>query len=90
MNRLPYSIEYARTNIDIMAQMLHFARDGITKMGLMRKSYLPYVRLNYYVQMLTKHKLLEYLAETGKYRTTDRGSRFLRLYREMNECLTRS
>ena len=50
----------------------------------MYKAYLSFPQLKEYLQVLTDGGLLEYVKEERTYNTTEKGKRFLKMYREVD------
>ena len=74
-----------RSRTDIIADILEGAVGGITKTKIMYKAFLSYEQLKEYLQILTESGLLEYDKMANIFLTTAKGSRFLKLYEELNQ-----
>lgn len=70
--------------MDISAAILDIAKDGAIKTKIMYKAYLSFPQLKEYLQVLTDGGLLEYVKEERTYNTTEKGKRFLKMYREVD------
>jgi predicted transcriptional regulator len=69
-----------RTKIEIMAQILHAANGHSThKTRLMFSVYLSYEQLKEYLSVLVQSGLIERIENTHKYKTTEKGLKFLKL-----------
>jgi predicted transcriptional regulator len=80
---LRYVLKY-RSRTDIIEQVLDAANGGATKTKIMYNAYLSYAQLKEYLSNLTENGLLEYIETDRKYRTTEKGSKFLKIYGEMS------
>jgi predicted transcriptional regulator len=54
----------------------------------MYKAYLSYAQLKEYLSVLVENGLLEYQEGELKYKTTDKGLRFMRTYDEIGEMVS--
>ena len=54
----------------------------------MYKAYLSYAQLKEYLSVLLENGLLEYQEGELKYKTTDKGLRFMRTYDEIGEMVS--
>ncbi|HUG97118.1 MAG TPA: winged helix-turn-helix domain-containing protein [Nitrososphaera sp.] len=77
-----------RSRTDIVATILDAANDGSTKTRIMYKAYLSYAQLKEYLSILVGNGLLEYEEGELKYKTTEKGLRFMRTYREIGEIVS--
>lgn len=75
-----------RSRADIVAAILHAAKDGEIKTRIMQKSFLSQRQLGEYLQHLVESYLLEVPRE-HTYRTTERGLRFLEAYKQLGYML---
>lgn len=74
-----------RSRTDITAQILEIAAPttgnnnggGTTKTKIMYKAYLSYTQLKEYLSVLMENGLIEYVSTEHKYRTTEKGFKFL-------------
>jgi len=74
-----------RSRTDIVNQILEAASGGTTKTRIMYKAYLSYAQLKEYLSILTENDLLEYEEGKNQYSTTEKGHKFMRTYRHMDE-----
>ena len=74
-----------RSRTDIIADILEGAVGGITKTKIMYKAFLSYEQLKEYLSILLENELIEYDKITNMFLTTAKGSRFLKLYEELNQ-----
>jgi predicted transcriptional regulator len=73
-----------RTKEEILAQILQIANShGTHKTRLMYTVYLSYERLKEYLAILVQSGLIESIENTGSYRTTEKGLKFLKLLEDM-------
>jgi predicted transcriptional regulator len=54
----------------------------------MYKAYLSYAQLKEYLSVLVENGLLDYQEGELKYKTTDKGLRFMRTYDEIGEMVS--
>lgn len=78
-----------RDRLYIIAEVLDVAIDGSLKTQIMYRANLSFRQLNDYVSFLLKLKLIESTETNGKtiYRTTSKGLRVLKAYREIRSLL---
>ena len=72
-----------RSRTDIVGQILDAANGGATKTKIMYKAYLSYAQLKEYLSTLTENGLIEYVEEDRKYKTTEKGNKFQKIYSQM-------
>jgi predicted transcriptional regulator len=77
-----------RSRTDIVATILEAANGGLTKTRIMYKAYLSYAQLKEYLSILVENGLLEYEDRDLKYKTTEKGLRFMRTYNEIGEMVS--
>jgi predicted transcriptional regulator len=77
-----------RSRTDIVATILDAAIGGSTKTKIMYKAYLSYAQLKEYLTILIENGLLEYEEGELKYKTTEKGLRFMRTYNEIGEMVS--
>lgn len=77
-----------RSRTDIVATILDAANGGSTKTRIMYKAYLSYAPLKEYLSILVGNGLLEYEEGELKYKTTEKGLRFMRTYSEIGEMVS--
>jgi predicted transcriptional regulator len=72
-----------RSRTDIVSQILDAAIGGSTKTRIMYKAYLSYAQLKEYLSILVENGLLEYEETEEKYKTTEKGMKFIKAYQHM-------
>ncbi len=75
-----------RNRTEIISNILNAANGGISKTKIMYKAFLSYAQIKEYLPILLENNLLE-LDDTGKYRTTEKGVRFLKMNEEIQELI---
>jgi predicted transcriptional regulator len=86
-------VKYVGTILDIASQILEVANsgseggDGATKNRLMYELSLSPAQLNEYVTLLTERDLLHYNRQTHTLRITEKGLRFLKTYKQMDDMI---
>lgn len=70
--------------MDIAAAILDIANGGSIKTRIMYKAFLSFPQLNEYLNVLSDGGLLEFSKEDRLYNTTEKGRRFLKMYREVD------
>ena len=79
----------------IMHQILETARSsgcagkGATKTNIMYRAHLSYIQLKGYLRVLTENGLLDYDEVNQTFKTTEKGLRFLNIYNEMNDIMSK-
>jgi predicted transcriptional regulator len=76
-----------RSRIEIIAMVLDSANGGATWTKLMYKAFVSYHQLKGYLEILIENELIEYIAGTKTFRTTEKGLIFLRMHDEIGELL---
>jgi len=76
-----------RSRTDIVSQVLEAANGGTSKTKIMYKAFLSYAQLKEYLGVLVENELLQYDLETGEYRTTEKGLKFLKVYSNLGEAM---
>lgn len=76
-----------RSRMDIVADMLHVAQDGAIKTRIMYRSFLSFPQLKEYLELMTDSGLLDYSEEERKYRTTNKGRHFLKIYHQVGSAI---
>ena len=74
-----------RGRMEIIGMILQTAAEGNTKTRIMYAAYLSFQQVNDYLQFLQENDLLQYEDETGIYRVTEKGYRFLKISNELND-----
>lgn len=70
--------------MDISAAILEIAKGGAIKTRIMYSAFLSFPQLKEYLGLLTDQGLLERDEEKKMYNTTDKGRRFLNIYKEVD------
>ena len=71
--------------MEIISMILQTATEGITKTRIMYAAYLSFQQVNDYLKFLQENDLLQHEDETGFYRVTEKGYKFLRISNELND-----
>jgi predicted transcriptional regulator len=74
-----------RSRTDIVSQILDAANGGTTKTRIMYKAFLSYAQLKEYLSILVQNGLLRYDEAEQTYSTTEKGTKFMRVYQHMDE-----
>jgi len=88
----------SRSSTEIIGQMLEIAnsftddnyrstRNPIGNLKMLYKGFLPYAVLAEYVSTLLENELIVYRKYERRYRITEKGLRFLRLYSELRQMI---
>jgi predicted transcriptional regulator len=75
-----------RNRTEIISNILYAANGGSSKTKIMYKAFLSYAQIKEYLPMLLENNLLD-LETDGKYRTTEKGIRFLKMNEEIQELI---
>jgi predicted transcriptional regulator len=78
----------SRSRTEIVGNILDPANGGETKTKIMYFAFLSYNQLNEYLSILIENNLLEYLDGTHKFKTTEKGLNYLKMYSEMKKFVT--
>ena len=76
-----------RSRTEIVAMILNAANGGETKTKIMYFAFLSYGQLKEYLSILIENNLVEYLDGANKFKTTEKGLFFLKMYKEIGELL---
>jgi len=76
-----------RSRTDIVASILEAANGGVTKTKMMYDAYLSHGQLKDYLFLLMENGLLKYLKEERIYKTTKKGTVFLKGYNQLGEMV---
>ena len=78
-----------RSDIDIMSVILNAAneRRGVRKSRIMYKAFLRHAQLKEYLPALTERGLLRYDIHVQRFKTTQKGLRFLNTYNRIYEAM---
>jgi predicted transcriptional regulator len=77
-----------RSRTDIAALILEAANGGAAKTKIMYRAFLSYAQLKEYLAILLENGLVEYLGAQQIFKTTDKGSRFLHLYSQVDNLIS--
>jgi predicted transcriptional regulator len=81
-----------RSKTDILASILEAANGGdATKSQILYKSFLSYCQLREHIQLLFESGLLELepdQSQKTRFKTTEKGLRFLKIHKELNQIFT--
>jgi predicted transcriptional regulator len=75
-----------RSRVDIIAAMLEIAKEGTIKTRIMFGASLSFTQLKEYTTFLIELGLME-RSEAGLHRTTEKGLKFLHMYREIDHMV---
>ena len=76
-----------RSRMDIAAAILEIALEGSNKTRIMYGAFLSFPQLKEYLGLLTDAGLIEHAEGEKTYSTTERGKRFLKMYREVDSMV---
>jgi predicted transcriptional regulator len=76
-----------RSRTEIVAMILNAANGGETKTKIMYFAFLSYNQVKEYLSVLIENNLIEYLDGGNKFKTTEKGLFFLKMYNEIGELL---
>ena len=77
-----------RSSIEVMAQILQVANGGnATKTKILYQAVLSSNQLKEHLVRLIKKDLLRYDGNTGTFKTTERGLRFLQIYSHIEDMI---
>jgi len=74
-----------RGKLEIIAEILYIAREGVGKTEIVYKANLNFIRVKRYLSYLEEKGLIE--NSSSEYKTTEKGKDFLRDYQKMKELL---
>jgi predicted transcriptional regulator len=78
-----------RSRLEIIAMILETIGDsGAIQAKIMYKVYLSFLQMKEYLSQIMQHGLIIYDDRAQIYRITDKGRRFLALYKQMTESIT--
>ena len=75
-----------RSRVDIIAAILEIAKEGSIKTRIMFGAALSFTQLKEYTNFLIDQGLME-RSEAGLHRTTEKGLKFLHMYREIDRMI---
>jgi len=76
-----------RSRTEIVGNILDAANGGISKTKIMYLSFLSYGQLNEYLSILIENNLIEYVYGDNKFKTTEKGLKFLQMHNQIEELL---
>lgn len=76
-----------RSRTEIVSNILDAANGGATKTKIMYTAFLSYNQLKEYLSVLIENNLIEYFEGTKKFKTTEKGLYFLKMFNEIGELL---
>ncbi|HEY6757325.1 MAG TPA: winged helix-turn-helix domain-containing protein [Nitrososphaera sp.] len=86
-----------RSRTEIVVQILEIANvesgsgydeaDGVIQTKIMYNALLSYAQLKEYLRVLTENDLLSYHSASRKFKTTEKGHRFLEIYNRMENVM---
>ena len=74
-----------RSRTEIVGNILDVANGGASKTKIMYKAFLSYNQLKEYISILNENNLIEYLDGTHKFKTTEKGLKFLQMHNQIGE-----
>ena len=81
-----------RSRAEIITQILEIVNEGsgdvhgcVPKTKIMYKAFLSYSQLKDYLAVLTKSYLLSYDGQTRRFKTTEKGLRFLKACNQLDQ-----
>jgi predicted transcriptional regulator len=78
-----------RSRLEIIAMILETVGDsGAIQAKIMYKVYLSFLQMKEYLAQIMEHGLIVYDDRAQIYKITDKGRRFLALYRQMTESIS--
>ena len=78
-----------RSRLEIIAMILETIGDsGAIQAKIMYKVYLSFLQMKEYLSQIMEHGLIVYDDRAQIYKITDKGRRFLALYRQMTESIS--
>ena len=79
----------SRDRIEIMSEILEAANveGGAPKTRLMFNAFLGHGQLKHYLSILADNGLLQYDSISGRFKTTEKGLKFLKAYREIERMV---
>ncbi len=78
-----------RSRLEIIAMILEtVGENGAIQAKVMYKVYLSFLQMKEYLSQIMQHGLIIYDDRAQIYKITDKGRRFLALYKQMTESIT--
>jgi predicted transcriptional regulator len=72
-----------RSRTDIISQILDTAKGGATNTKILYKACLSHNQLKEYPTVLAEKDLLSYDGQTHRFKTTEKGLKFLKIYTQI-------
>lgn len=82
-----WSLLKYRSRTDIAAAILEISLEGAIKTKIMYKAFLSFPQLKEYLGVLIAKELLEHNADEQKYKTTDKGKQYLKMYKDVGHMI---
>ncbi|MGI0021033.1 MAG: winged helix-turn-helix domain-containing protein [Nitrososphaera sp.] len=79
-----------RSRMDITSAILEIAEEGAIKTKIMYRAFLSFPQLKEYLAVLTDQGLLEHSKEERLFFTTEKGRKFLKMYKEVDRMIPQS
>ena len=77
-----------RNKADIVARILKAANGNwVIKTKILYDAFLSYSQIKEYIPLLIESDLLQFRPDTQTYKTTEKGLRFLKLYRSIDQLV---
>ena len=77
-----------RSKTDIFSNILETARgSGAVKTKIMYQVFISHDQMKGYLSFLTERGLLNYDLDTRKFKTTEKGQRFLQIYNQIDDMI---
>lgn len=76
--------------MDIAAAILELAQGGAIKTRIMYGAFLSFPQLKEYLALLMENGMLDYVKNERKYHTTERGTHFIKRYREFDAMVPKA
>lgn len=78
-----------RSRLEIISMILETVGEGgAIQAKIMYKVYLSFLQMKEYLSETMRHELIVYDERAQIYKITDKGKRFLELYRQMTESIS--
>jgi predicted transcriptional regulator len=76
-----------RSSTEIINKILESVASGATKTRIMYEAYMSYAQLKSYLDLMQNKELIEFEERNHLYRITEKGRKFVELYKEINELV---
>jgi len=76
-----------RDRLETISHILEAANGGITKTRIMYRAFLSYTQMKENLTALTEKDLLRYNEDTRRFKTTEKGLRFLDIYNRISDMI---